>query len=78
MARRAPSAWRSATGIVTARDLVDAFHALIRNRDAAGLDAWISSALASPVASFAKGVAADRAAIVAAIKQPWSNGQTEG
>jgi transposase len=69
---------RAAPDIVAARDLVDAFHALIRKGDAAGLDAWISSALASPIASFAKRVAADRAAIAAAIEQPWSNGQTEG
>ncbi|PKP63339.1 MAG: hypothetical protein CVT86_05470, partial [Alphaproteobacteria bacterium HGW-Alphaproteobacteria-8] len=26
----------------------------------------------------AKGIAADRAAVVAAIRRPWSNGQTEG
>jgi transposase len=69
---------RAAPDIVAARDVVDAFHALIRKRDPSGLDAWISTALASPVASFAKGVAADRAAIAAAIEQPWSNGQTEG
>lgn len=69
---------RAAPEIVAARDGADAFHALIRKRDAAGLDAWIETALASPVASFAKGVAADRAAIAAAIAQPWSNGQTEG
>lgn len=69
---------RSAPEIVVARDLVDACHALIRKRDLAGLDAWICAAAASPVANFAKGVAADRAAIAAAIEQPWSNGQTEG
>ncbi len=69
---------RAAPEIVAARDLVDAFHALIRKGDGAGLDAWIETALASPVASFARGVAADRAAIAASIEQPWSNGQTEG
>ncbi len=30
------------------------------------------------MSSFAKGVAADKAAISAAIVEPWSNGQTEG
>ena len=69
---------RAAPDIVAAHDVVDAFHALIRKRDPSGLDAWISAALASPVASFAKGVTADRAAIAAAIELPWSSGQTEG
>jgi transposase len=64
--------------LVAARGVTDAFHALIRSRDATGLDAWIETALASPLESFAKGVAADRAAIAAAIETPWSNGQTEG
>ncbi len=30
------------------------------------------------LASFTRGVAADRAAIIAALGEPWSNGQTEG
>ncbi|MFO7857113.1 MAG: ISL3 family transposase, partial [Paracoccaceae bacterium] len=64
--------------LVAARGVTDAFHALIRGRDAAGLDARIKSALASPLESFAKGVATDRSAIAAAIETPWSNGQTEG
>ena len=32
----------------------------------------------SPVSGFAKGVASNRAAIAAAITEPWSNGQAEG
>lgn len=64
--------------LVAARGVADAFHALIRGRDGAGLDAWIETALASPLESFAKGVAADRATVAAAIETPWSNGQTEG
>jgi transposase len=32
----------------------------------------------SELASFAIGVTKDKAAIVAAIAEPWSNGQTEG
>jgi transposase len=72
------TAERAAPDIVAARGLVDGFHALIRKRDVDGLDAWIAAALASPVASFARGVAADRSAVAAAIATPWSNGQTEG
>ena len=39
---------------------------------------WIRNAAGSVLASFAKGVAADRHAIAAALTQPSSNGRTEG
>ena len=42
------------------------------------LDPWISDANPSLIASFARGVAKDKAAVLAAITEPWSNGQTEG
>ena len=45
---------------------------------AAPPDAWIESPLTSPLKSFAKGVAADRSAIAAAIEMSRSNGQTLG
>lgn len=64
--------------LVRARDLVDRFHQLIRRRDAAGLDPWIEDASDNPISSFAKGVVNDKAAVAAAIEEPWSNGQTEG
>ncbi|WP_352572293.1 transposase [Mesorhizobium sp. M0074] len=32
----------------------------------------------NPIASFANGIIRDRAAVRAAITEPWSNGQTEG
>jgi transposase len=54
------------------------FHALIRNRDGAGLDAWIEDAAGGLLGSFAAGLAHDRDAVRAAIVEPWSNGQTEG
>lgn len=64
--------------LVTARDIVDSFHTLLRSGNARGLDPWIKAATDSLVSGFAKGVASDRAAIAAAITEPWSNGQTEG
>lgn len=64
--------------LVTARDLVDRFNAMIRKREVAGLDAWIEEAHQSLMTSFAKGVTADHDAVRAAITEPWSNGQTEG
>ena len=64
--------------IIAAREIVDAFHRLLRSGDADALGPWLEAALASPVASFARGIAADRAAVAAAIALVWSNGQTEG
>lgn len=64
--------------LVKARDIIDSFHGLLRSGDATGLAPWLLAAAGSPVSSFANGVAADHAAIAAAITEPWSNGQTEG
>ncbi len=64
--------------LVAARTLVDRFHAMIRTKATADLGDWITAAGASLIASFAGGVAKDKAAINAGITQPWSNGQTEG
>src|SRR5215470_19977179 len=64
--------------LVQAREIIAEFHAMIRKKCRADLDAWLERARASLVASFANGVTNDRAAINAAIILPWSNGQTEG
>ena len=69
---------RAVPELVTARGIVDEFQDLIRKRQTGGLAALVERALASPVASFAKGIEADYAAVTAAITSPWSNGQTEG
>ena len=64
--------------LVEAREIVAEFHGMIRRRAAAELSPWIERACASLVASFARGVTNDEAAVRAAITLPWSNGQTEG
>ena len=64
--------------LVTARDLVERFHGMVRERDPAGLPSWITDTASSVLASFGKGIVTDRAAVAAAMTQPWSNGQTEG
>jgi len=51
---------------------------MVRKRTLADLEPWLARAKPSLVASFANGVAKDRAAVAAAIASPWSNGQTEG
>jgi transposase len=69
---------RAVPVLVSARDLVERFHAMVRDRDPDALPAWIADVAGSVLASFGKGVVADRAAVAAAMSQPWSNGQTEG
>ena len=64
--------------IVAAREIIDAFHRLLRSGETDGLEPWLEAALSSPGASFARGVATDHDAVAAAIALPWSNGQTEG
>lgn len=64
--------------LVEARRLIERFHSMIREKTATDLEPWIAEARASLIASFANGVARDKAAVRAAITQPWSNGQTEG
>ena len=69
---------RSVPVLVSARELVERFHQMVRDRDPAALPAWITDAASSVLASFGKGIVADRSAVAAAMSQPWSNGQTEG
>jgi transposase len=64
--------------LAVARDLVERFHAMLRSRSGAALDAWLHDAADSLLGAFANGIAEDRDAVTAAITEPWSNGQTEG
>ena len=61
--------------------LLQDFRALVAARAAALLDPWLTRAQASglgPFASLAAGIRADRAAVDAALRLPWSNGPVEG
>jgi transposase len=69
---------RALPELVTARDLMDRFHALVQRRQPADLESWIAEAASSLLASFASGIVSDQAAVQAALAEPWSNGQTEG
>lgn len=64
--------------LVAARTLIEQFQAMIRTKNEVELASWLQSAKDSLVASFAKGVTNDEAAVRAAITSTWSNGQTEG
>ncbi len=64
--------------LVQAREIVEAFHALIRRKQEAALDGWLEIAATSLVAPFARGLARDHLAVRAAISTAWSNAQAEG
>jgi transposase len=67
----------SVPAVVEAREIIDAFHAMIRHKASNELAPWIARASASLVASFANGVTKDEVAVRAALTSQWSNGQTE-
>ena len=60
-----------------ARSLLFGFQNIIRERKSPDLDTWIDTAAGGLLASFAKGLSRDRAAVAATLVEPWSNGQTE-
>lgn len=64
--------------LVKAREMIAAFHAMIRRKAVTELSQWIDRGRESLVASFVNGVVKDEVAVRAAIAFPWSNGQTEG
>ncbi len=65
----------------TAYGLAQAFMQMMREHTGQQLDSWLSSVEASHVPelkSFARGIRQDKAAVVAGLTLPWSNGPTEG
>lgn len=67
--------------IATAQALAREFQRLLRNRDEPELDGWFKAVEGSGVVefrNFAKGLRRDEAAVRAAMKTEWSNGQVEG
>src|SRR5215212_7806986 len=51
---------------------------IVRDRKAGELERWLADAAESELRSFADGLRQDEAAVRAALRLPWSNGQTEG
>ncbi|MEO1460269.1 MAG: ISL3 family transposase, partial [Pseudomonadota bacterium] len=64
--------------LAEAAALADDFQKMIRNRKPKLLDAWLSKAGQGLLSSFARGLRTDADAVVAAMEEPWSNGQAEG
>lgn len=64
--------------LAAARHLLERFQAMIRQRNASGLLAWLDDASSGSMTAFARGLRDDQHAVAAALSLPWSNGQTEG
>ena len=58
--------------------LTGRFANMVRNGEHVNLEEWLSEAGGSLFASLARGLNADKHAVLAALREPWSNGQTEG
>lgn len=69
------------SSVCTARELAVWFLALVRERRAGELGAWIAAVEKSGLSdlkNFARGLLRDHDAVVAGLSLEWSNGQTEG
>lgn len=64
--------------LMHARDLALKFAAIVRERKIGDFGIWLAEAAESELRSFANGLKQDEAAVQAALKLPWSNGETEG
>lgn len=65
-------------GLAAARELIERFVDMIRHGRADLFPDWLTEAETGVLASFARGLRTDIAAVTAALREPWSNGQTEG
>jgi transposase len=54
------------------------FFRMVRNKDAEAWQGWLQMAEATPLGSFAQHLLQDEAAVLAALRLRWSNGQVEG
>lgn len=66
------------SALATARILTDQFAHMVRNARDDALASWLDAAEDSLIGSFARGLRRDQAAVASALREPWSNGQTEG
>lgn len=72
---------RDSDRVRCAQRLAVAFGHLLRDRNAAAFDEWLDEAKASEVVElrdFVETLRRDAEAVRAAVRSPWSNGQTEG
>jgi transposase len=69
---------RRSPEIATCASVARQFVRIIRERDAVGWKKWKEETKTSLLASFAKHLCHDEAALMAALHYPWSNGPVEG
>jgi transposase len=69
---------RKSPEIASAATLAREFSRIIRERDAAAWPKWCEDTKTGLLATFAKYLCRDEPAVLAALKQPWSNGPVEG
>ena len=70
--------YRRSSEIATCANLAQEFFRIVRQRDIAAWRNWPEEARHSPLASFAKHLCRDEAAVRAALEYNWSNGPVEG
>lgn len=70
--------YRRSPQIAQCAKLAREFCQIIRTRDVNAWMIWREEVKTSLLAGFAKGLCRDEAAFMAALQQPWSNGQVEG
>jgi len=58
--------------------LTDRFTDMVRNAREDALEGWLKEKEDGLLGAFARGLRRDEAAVAAALREPWSNGQTEG
>jgi transposase len=79
--RRRAALYAAHPAIATAAGLAQRFGRLLRERAVADLDPWLNDALGSGIAEFrefARSLRRDYAAVIAALRLPYSNAQLEG
>jgi transposase len=69
---------RRSSEIATCASIAREFVRIIRQRDAIAWMKWKEDTKTSLLASFAKHLCQDEAALIAALQHPWSNGPVEG
>ena len=57
---------------------INEFSRILRERDVAAFEPWLTAARTTALHGFVTGIAGDLAAVRAALSQPWSNGPVEG
>lgn len=70
--------YRRSPEIAASAAVAQEFFRIVRQRDIAAWPKWRDSARGTPLASFAKHLCRDEAAVRAALEHAWSNGKVEG